>query len=130
MTASDMLPLKDRVIAALRTVYDPEIPVNIYDLGLVYGLDVAPDGAVRIRMTLTSPACPVAGTLPAGVREKVAAVEGVTAVAVELVWNPPWSKERMSDAARLQLGLDGDARPRKTFISSATLLRSSKKRDA
>jgi FeS assembly SUF system protein len=97
--------LEERVVAALQTVYDPEIPVNIHELGLIYTLDVTPEGTVSIRMTLTSPACPVAGALPEEVRRKVAAVPGVTSAAVELVWDPPWDKSRMSEAAQLQLGL-------------------------
>ena len=97
--------LEERIVAALRTVFDPEIPVNIYDLGLVYGLDVAADGAVAIRMTLTAPACPVAGAMPGLVESAVRQVAGVTSVTVELVWEPPWSKERMSEEARLQLGM-------------------------
>ncbi|TFE36458.1 SUF system Fe-S cluster assembly protein [Paraburkholderia dipogonis] len=98
--------LKSRVIAALRTVYDPEIPVNIFDLGLIYGLDVDADaGRIGIRMTLTAPGCPVAQTFPATVEDAVFAVSGVNDVHVELVWDPPWSRDSMSDAARLQLGL-------------------------
>ncbi|MBI2307409.1 MAG: SUF system Fe-S cluster assembly protein [Rhodocyclales bacterium] len=97
--------LEAAVVAALRTVFDPEIPVNIYDLGLVYALDVGADGQVRIRMTLTAPACPVAQTFPAKVAEVVRQVEGVTEVAVDLVWEPRWTREMMSEAARLQLGL-------------------------
>jgi FeS assembly SUF system protein len=98
--------LRDAVIAALRTVYDPEIPVNIYDLGLIYGLAVDPDdGSVDISMTLTAPGCPVAATFPATVERVVSAVPGVGAVRVELVWDPPWTRERMSEAARLQLGM-------------------------
>lgn len=98
--------LEARVIDALRTVYDPEIPVNIFDLGLVYGLDVDADaGRIAIRMTLTAPGCPVAQTFPATVEEAVFSVAGVNDVHVELVWDPPWSRERMSDAARLQLGM-------------------------
>jgi len=97
--------LEPRVIQALRTVYDPEIPVNIYDLGLVYALDVDDAGAVRIRMTLTAPGCPVAQTFPATVEQTVASVSGVTDARVELVWEPPWSREMMSEAARLQLGM-------------------------
>ena len=100
--------LKDAVIAAIRTVYDPEIPVNLYDLGLIYQLDVSTEGAVDVRMTLTSPACPVAGTLPGQVEAKVRGVPGVTAAKVELVWDPPWTRERMSPAARLALGFDDD----------------------
>lgn len=98
--------LKDDVVAALRTVYDPEIPVNIYDLGLVYELKVdAEAGSVRIRMTLTAPACPVAATFPAKVEEVVGTVEGVREVKVELVWEPRWSRDMMSEAARLDLGM-------------------------
>jgi len=97
--------LKRRVIAALRTIRDPELPVNIYDLGLIYALDVAADGGVDIRMTLTAPACPVAQSFPAQVEQAVAAVEGVTRAHVEIVWDPPWDQSRMSEAARLQLGL-------------------------
>jgi FeS assembly SUF system protein len=98
--------LEGRVIAALRTVYDPEIPVNIYDLGLVYDLDVdAGKGSVHIRMTLTAPGCPVAQSFPATVERAVKAVKGVQDARVELVWEPPWSRERMSEAARLELGM-------------------------
>jgi FeS assembly SUF system protein len=98
--------LEERVMDALRTVFDPEIPVNIYDLGLVYGLDVdEAEGRVEIRMTLTAPGCPVAQTFPATVEDTVFSVDGVNDVHVELVWDPPWSRERMSDAARLQLGM-------------------------
>ncbi|HEY7155732.1 MAG TPA: SUF system Fe-S cluster assembly protein [Gemmataceae bacterium] len=98
-------PLEECVIAALRSCYDPEIPVNIYELGLIYDLQVDPSGAVSIRMTLTSPACPVAGALPGDVQAKVQAVPGVTSAKVELVWEPPWEMSRMSEEARLQLGL-------------------------
>jgi FeS assembly SUF system protein len=98
--------LEGRVIAALRTVYDPELPVNIYDLGLVYALDVDEvAGKVQIRMTLTAPGCPVAQTFPATVEQAVEAVDGVDEARVDLVWEPPWSKDRMSEAARLDLGL-------------------------
>jgi FeS assembly SUF system protein len=97
--------LEERVIVALRGVFDPEIPVNIYELGLVYDLKVDPAGAVSIRMTLTSPACPVAGALPGEVQMRVLAVPGVTSANVELVWDPPWDMSRMSEEARLQLGL-------------------------
>lgn len=97
--------LEARVIEVLRTVYDPEIPVNIYDLGLIYGVEAAPDGAVGIRMTLTSPMCPVAGSLPGDVKQRVETVDGVTAATVDLVWEPPWSMDQLSEAARLQLGL-------------------------
>src|ERR1700752_4708282 len=106
LDASGEGSVEARVIEALRTVFDPEIPVNIYDLGLVYGLDVDEgEGRVAIRMTLTAPGCPVAQTFPATVEDAVFSVNGVNDVHVELVWDPPWSRERMSDAARLQLGM-------------------------
>ncbi|MBK1694491.1 SUF system Fe-S cluster assembly protein [Chromatium weissei] len=97
--------LREPIIAALRNVHDPEIPVNIYDLGLIYTIDIASNGDVAVEMTLTAPACPVAGMMPIMVRDAVASVEGVGAVRVDLVWTPPWSQEHMSDEARLQLGL-------------------------
>jgi FeS assembly SUF system protein len=97
--------LEQRVIQALRTVYDPEIPVNIYDLGLIYELDVDASGLVTIRMTLTAPGCPVAQTFPGTVEQAVKSVPGVTDARVELVWDPPWSREKMSEAARLELGM-------------------------
>jgi FeS assembly SUF system protein len=100
-----MPQLKDRVIEALKTCYDPEIPVNIYDLGLIYNLDIDEAGSVSIRMTLTAPACPVAGTLPGDVQKKVQAVEGVKEARVELVWDPPWDRERLSPTALIQLGM-------------------------
>lgn len=96
--------IEAEVIEALRSVYDPEIPVNIYDLGLIYEVDVDGDGSVGIEMTLTSPACPVAGTLPGEVEARVRDVPGVTDVDVELVWEPSWSPERMSEVAKLELG--------------------------
>ncbi len=97
--------LEAQVIEALRTVFDPEIPVNIYDLGLVYGIDLADDGVVHVRMTLTSPACPVAESLPPQVSSRVKALDGVADCRVEIVWDPPWSPDRMSEAAKLELGL-------------------------
>jgi FeS assembly SUF system protein len=97
--------LRDEVIAALRKVYDPEIPVNIYDLGLIYKLEVDPDGVVEVAMTLTAPGCPVAQSFPATVEAAITAVPGVLAAQVELVWDPPWGQERMSDEAKLELGL-------------------------
>ncbi len=97
--------LKQRIIGVLQTVYDPEIPVNIYEIGLIYGIDIDPASTVKIRMTLTSPACPVAGTLPGEVEAKVAAAEGVSSAQVELVWDPAWSPAKMSEAAKLQLGM-------------------------
>lgn len=97
--------LRDELIAALRTVYDPEIPVNIYDLGLIYALDIAPEGRISIDMTLTAPACPVAGTFPATVEARLLEVPGVSEVKVKLVWEPAWSMDRMPDETKLQLGL-------------------------
>lgn len=94
-----------RIVDALRTVYDPEIPVDIYELGLIYGIHLDDAGKVTIKMTLTSPMCPAAQSLPPEVSEKVAAVEGVTAAEVDIVWDPPWTQEMMSESARLQLGL-------------------------
>lgn len=97
--------IEEKVIEVLHTVYDPEIPVNIYELGLVYGIDVSPAGDVVVRMTLTSPMCPVAGSLPPEVEYKVLSIPGVTSARVELVWDPPWNPGMMTEAARLQLGL-------------------------
>ncbi len=97
--------LREPIIAALRGVHDPEIPVNIYDLGLIYQIDINQEGDVSIDMTLTAPACPVAGMMPIMVKDAVAQVEGVGLIEVEMVWDPPWSQDRMSDEARLQLGL-------------------------
>lgn len=96
--------LRAHIISALQNVYDPEIPVNIHELGLIYDLQVSESGDVEIQMTLTSPACPVAGSLPGEVEAQVRDVEGVKNVAVELVWDPPWSMDRMSEAAKLELG--------------------------
>ena len=98
-------PVADReaIIEALKTVHDPEIPVNIYDLGLIYDLALETDGKVRIGMTLTAPACPVAGEMPQWVADAVAAVDGVGEVEVSMVWDPPWSPERMSDDAKMLL---------------------------
>ena len=97
--------LEAKVISALKTCFDPELPVNIYELGLIYKVDVTPDNAVNIQMTLTTPACPVAGSLPGQVKAKVASIPGIGPVNVHLVWDPPWEMSRMSDAAKLQLGL-------------------------
>jgi len=97
--------LEEQIVNALRQVYDPEIPVNIYDMGLIYNLDVRDDGSVEVTMTLTSPACPVAGSLPGEVQMKVESVAGVTAANVELVWDPSWNPSMMSEAARLELGM-------------------------
>ena len=98
--------LEADVIATLKTIYDPEIPVDIYELGLVYGIDIAEDHSVAVRMTLTSPMCPVAGSLPPEVEAKVASVPGVSAASVEVVWEPPWNPSMMSEGARLELGFD------------------------
>src|SRR5438874_6595942 len=98
-SSNDVGMLEQRVVAALRTIYDPEIPVNIYDLGLVYELRVEAGGKVNIRMTLTAPGCPVAQSFPGTVEQAVRRVPGVGAAHVELVWDPPWSRERMSEAA-------------------------------
>ena len=101
---AEMLALKDSVIAVMKTVFDPEIPVNIYELGMVYGVEVKPDLFVKVRMTLTSPACPVAGSLPGEVEAKVKGVAGVNDAKVDLVWDPPWHPDMMSEAAKLTLG--------------------------
>jgi FeS assembly SUF system protein len=100
-----MAELRPLVLDALSTVYDPEIPVNIKELGLIYDVLVDKDGRVGVRMTLTAPACPAAQSLPVEVKQKAAAVPGVTQAKVEIVWDPPWDKDRMSEAAKLQLGL-------------------------
>ena len=97
-------PLHEAVVEACRTVHDPEIPVNIYDLGLVYTIEISPDADVRVLMTLTAPGCPVAGEMPGWVAEAVEPLPGVRTVEVELVWDPPWGMEMMSDEARLELG--------------------------
>jgi FeS assembly SUF system protein len=97
-------PLYDTVVEACRSVYDPEIPVNIFDLGLVYTIDIAPDNAVNIVMTLTAPGCPVAGEMPGWVADAVEPLEGVKHVDVEITWDPPWGMDMMSDEARLELG--------------------------
>ena len=97
--------LQERVIEAMKTVRDPEIPVNLVDLGLIYELIVNQDGTVYVEMTLTAPSCPVAGELPGQLADVVRNVDGVTDVRVKLVWTPPWSQDRMSEEARLELGL-------------------------
>ena len=104
-TARDMAAVKADVIAMLRQIHDPELPVNIYDLGLIYGLEVDPQGQVDIRMTLTAPGCPVAGSFPGLVESYLCQLDGVTEARVELVWDPPWDQERMSEDARLALGM-------------------------
>lgn len=97
--------LGDRIVQQLKTVFDPEIPVDIYELGLIYKVQVAPDGATTIRMTLTSPMCPAAEELPPEVESKAREVEGVTSVSLDLVWDPPWNPAMMSDSAKLELGM-------------------------
>jgi FeS assembly SUF system protein len=104
--AARIQELAEKVVEALRTCYDPEIPVNIHELGLIYGVDVSPEGQVTIRMTLTSPGCPAAATLPREVEQKVRAIPGVSATKVDIVWDPIWDPSRMTEAARLQLGID------------------------
>jgi FeS assembly SUF system protein len=101
----DRTQIEKLVIDTLRTVYDPEIPVNIYELGLIYGVAVEPSGVVTIRMTLTAAGCPAAQSLPREVEERARAVPGVSDVKVDLVFDPPWDQTRMSEAARLELGL-------------------------
>jgi len=99
------LPLaEDAVIDVIKTVYDPEIPVNIYELGLIYGVDIRPDATVKVTMTLTSPGCPAAQELPVEVKSRVEAIAGVKSAEVEIVWDPVWNPSMMSDAAKLQLG--------------------------
>lgn len=100
------MSLHEQVLAALKTVYDPEMPVNIYELGLIYGVSEDAEGRVDIRMTLTAPNCPVAGSLPADVERAVRAVPGVRDVKLELTFDPPWTKDRMSEAAKLALGIE------------------------
>ena len=97
--------IKENIIGVLRTIYDPEIPVNIYDIGLIYTIEVDTESIAHIRMTLTSPMCPVAGTLPGEVEQKIANAPGVRDAKLELVWDPPWGPEKMSEAARLQLNI-------------------------
>jgi FeS assembly SUF system protein len=100
------MTLKDKVTAALKKVFDPEMPVNIYELGLIYDVNVDDAGRVWIRMTLTAPNCPVAGSLPGEVERAVRAVPGVSGVKLELTFDPPWTKDRMSEAAKLTLGIE------------------------
>ncbi len=103
--AADQKTLEEKVIAALQTIYDPEIPLNIYDLGLIYKLAIAPSNAVKVEMTLTAPGCPVAGDIVAAVTQRIEAIPEVPRAEVELVWDPPWTRERLSEAARLELGM-------------------------
>ena len=100
-----MSPLEEEILATLKTVYDPEVPVDIYELGLIYNFAVDATGKVDVKMTLTSPACPVAGTLPIEVETKIKAIPGITQCFVDLVWDPPWDRTMMSEAAQLKLNL-------------------------
>ncbi len=103
--SADSEQIRERVIATLRTIYDPEIPVNIFELGLIYDVAIAEGGEARIRMTLTTPMCPVAEELPIEVESKARTVDGVMSARVDLVWDPPWTMEMMSEAAKLELGM-------------------------
>ena len=105
LKSEKQLEIEREVIKACRSVFDPEIPVNIYDLGLIYDIDVDPEDRVHVRMTLTAPGCPVAGTLPPQIERQIEAIPQVRSATVELVWEPQWTKDMMSDAAQLQLGL-------------------------
>ena len=100
-----MNELKDKVILEIKKIYDPEIPVNIYELGLIYKIDIEDEKKVNIEMTLTSPNCPVAESLPKMVKDNILSVEGVSDVDLKLVWSPPWTKDKMSEAAKLELNL-------------------------
>ncbi len=103
--AEEKAELRDKVIEVLKTCYDPEIPVNIYELGLIYAVEVDDQNNVSVKMTLTSPACPVAGTLPGEVEDKIRALPETADVRVEVVWEPPWNPDMMSDVARYELGM-------------------------
>lgn len=105
LTEDSLVALKTAIIEALKGIYDPEIPVNIYDLGLIYTIFIDAQAQVKIEMTLTTPGCPVAQTFPSMVENVVNNVEGVSEASVELVWDPPWTSENMSEAAKLQLGM-------------------------
>jgi len=105
MNKFEAMAIEEKVLETLRTCYDPEIPVNIYELGLIYDVQVTPDRAVNIKMTLTAPNCPAAQSLPIEVESKVGSIDGITDTHVEVVWEPPWEPSRMSEAARLQLGM-------------------------
>lgn len=104
-TPLDKTLLEAKVVEVLQSCFDPEIPVNIHALGLIYGVEIEDGGVVKVRMTLTSPACPVAGSLPPEIEGKIKAIEGVTEAKVEVVWDPPWTPEKMTEAARLQLNM-------------------------
>ena len=102
----DVMPTREQIIEVLSTIYDPEIPVNIWDLGFVYKIDIQEDNIVNILMTLTAPNCPVAESLPVEVKKKVSEIEGVKGVSLRLTFDPPWDFEMMSDAAKVEMGLD------------------------
>lgn len=105
MEIADKIALEIKVIDVLKTCFDPEIPTNIYDLGLVYEINIDHDANVYTKMTLTSPSCPVAGTLPPEVEEKIRNIQGVSSSKVEVIWEPPWSKDMMSEEAQFELGM-------------------------
>ena len=100
-----MIDLKEQIINEIKKIYDPEIPVNIYDLGLIYKVEVKDDKKVNIEMTLTTPNCPVAESLPKSVKDNIMKIDGVSDVDLKLVWDPPWSKDKLSEAAKLELNL-------------------------
>ncbi len=104
LSEQEIQKLREKIVEVVRTCYDPEIPVNIYDLGLLYDYQVEPNGKVHVKMTLTAPGCPAAGTLPGEVEDKISVLPNVKEVQVDVVWDPPWTKDRMSEAAKLQLG--------------------------
>jgi FeS assembly SUF system protein len=104
LNVSERVAFHDKIVEKLRTVYDPEIPVNIYDLGLIYEVNVEPNADVYVKMTLTSPGCPAAGTLPGEVEDKIVVIPGAGKVKVDVVWEPTWDKNMMTEAAKLQLG--------------------------
>lgn len=104
-TAVDVAAMTEQVVEVLKTCYDPEIPVDIYEMGLIYDVNIDPSGSVEINMTLTSPHCPAAASLPGDVQARVSTVPGVTDVRVEVVWDPTWTPDMMSEAAKLQLGM-------------------------
>ena len=120
--------INDRIVKALRKVHDPEIPVNIQDLGLIYDVTVDENGAASIRMTLTTPNCPMAEVIPGQVQAAVAAVEGVTSATVELVWEPTWVPEMMSEVARLELDFTGKFDPSKFMKKAPTSLSINRKK--
>ncbi len=100
-----MSALKEKIITEIKKIYDPEIPVNIYELGLIYKIEISEENKVIIEMTLTSPNCPVAESLPNSVKENILNIEGINDVDLKLVWDPPWTKDKMSEAAKLELNL-------------------------